>query len=92
MKVKIQYTVDMDDIPNEVSLLVERITNRLSPLKERLNNSDPSNIDDFLSVVSLAREEVLRVDMLLADCEAIMQGFASAKYSTHPGSESLEGE
>lgn len=79
MKVKIGYTVELDAVPKEVQALIESkidldgFYNSLEEIKKNLliNNKYPEAI---LSIDRL-RSNLIDVDLILADCTMILQGY-----------------
>jgi phosphate uptake regulator len=82
MKVRIQYTVDIENIPNEVATLVEKALVQLSEASDIVGNLDTDgNISSFLEMNENARKKMLNADMLLGDCYKIIDDYAAAKHS-----------
>ena len=102
MKVKLQYTVDMDDIPEEVARLLDKAVSysRLSSkdladaASEFENKQTP---EEFYIKLSEARDKMVHADLLISDCLAIVASYNSAlanslveKINNHENQESIE--
>tara|TARA_R100000234_G_C4880032_1_gene126964 strand:+ start:54 stop:395 length:342 start_codon:yes stop_codon:yes gene_type:complete len=80
MEVKVQYTVDLEEIPKEVVKLLphgvglseNRLVNIASLVEE---GSYSLSLDD----IDALRLEMYKVDQRLADCQAILKGYLNVK-------------
>ncbi len=83
MKAKIQFTVDMDDIPREVSARLENVCHRYeNSSKELYNVLKDINEDNILSSIEKIdkiRRELSHFDSVLEDGYNILVGFSSYK-------------
>ena len=85
MKVKLQYTVDMEDIPDELECLVKKALCHLAEASDAASNLDAAgNASKFVESANNAREKMLKADLLLADCTKIMSDYAA---TIHGGEE-----
>ena len=79
MQVKIQYAVDLEEIPKEVLKLVPSplaLENRLSNIESLVDDGSYSlAIEEMESL----RLEMYKVDQRLADCQAILKGYLNIK-------------
>tara|TARA_Y100001938_G_C7953478_1_gene360488 strand:- start:286 stop:705 length:420 start_codon:yes stop_codon:yes gene_type:complete len=79
MEVKVQYTVDLEQIPREVIKLVPEaveLENRLSNIVSLVEDCSYSlAIDEMESL----RLEMYKIDQRLADCQGILKGYLSVK-------------
>tara|TARA_R100001129_G_scaffold183764_1_gene166943 strand:- start:373 stop:714 length:342 start_codon:yes stop_codon:yes gene_type:complete len=80
MEVKVQYMVDLDEIPKEVVKLlpygVDVFENRLSNIVSLVENASYSlSLDE----IEALRVEMYKIDQRLADCQAILKGYLSIK-------------
>jgi|TARA_Y100000310_G_scaffold77027_1_gene73506 hypothetical protein len=83
MKVKVQYTVDFDDIPNEVSELAGQTKIWLFDATDELVKLDVSLCDEDMfraatdAIVNIEniRAVLARADLRLQDCDDLLRGF-----------------
>jgi hypothetical protein len=86
MKVKIQYTVDMEDVPAEVEKLKDRLTHDISEAATLISQLNPhGSIAQYEKLSAIVRGHLLSADLVLSDCEAILSGYATAKHSAPVG-------
>jgi hypothetical protein len=81
MKVKVQYTVDFDQIPSE---LQKRFADSMEELKmiyesKRLVKVDEDSMDDFLQSIDYIRRKMYDIDLSLQDYSEISKSFISEK-------------
>jgi len=83
MKAKITYTVNLDEVPNEVSDLVEKIQSQMdefvSEKLEELHPVTPENIAGTLETIDNIRKTMAELDERLEDCYSILLGYHQAK-------------
>ena len=78
MKVKISYTVDLDDIPSEVERLYEKIKPDLESVVDsaaKFGKSENVSIDERIKDIESLRRSMGAVDVLLADVHMILLGY-----------------
>ena len=82
MKVKISYTVDLEDVLSEVNILQQKANMLLKEVCDRndLKASD-SNIEEYLEWVDDARRKMYQYDLLMADIDGIVRSYADTKFS-----------
>jgi hypothetical protein len=88
MKVSISYTVNFDDVPEEVNKLVHRAENILhthgggklnfDELRDAVSKSD---FDTAFEQMHEIRTRLADIDTCLSDCNHILEGYLKAKYS-----------
>ena len=81
MRVRISYTTDLDDIPQELVRLLGscayrilesgEITRRISTHTYDKEDMDPNMVE----VINRVRAQLAKADSVLADCVNIVQGF-----------------
>lgn len=87
MKVSISYTVNFDDVPEEINKLSQRAENNLHLLQEgadfeKLREAvSGSNFDAALELMHKIRTTLADIDTCLSDCNQILEGYLKAKYS-----------
>jgi len=82
MKVKIAYTVELDDVPTECMKIIAQKQTELSNVLSTLMDIKEENIVDSLGKIKQCRDSLLTVDMCLADCSSILAGYIQASYGT----------
>ena len=85
MKVKISYTVDLDDVPKEIDFLIQKAEQSLGEafdLISQLKDIKNQSIEKALEEVPKIRQSMMAADIVLDDCELILSGYMSAKYAT----------
>jgi hypothetical protein len=83
LKVKISYTVELDDVPNQVcKLLSDHDLNLLTKQFNELNEIISSNnINNALFNIDLFRRKLAGLDQTLDDAQSILDGYMRARYS-----------
>ena len=79
MKVKLQYTVDIDDVPNEVDRLLKNAVTEIQNSLKAIDSTSASSPIEFHDNVSTARELMMSADLILGDCVAIVTSYNVAK-------------
>ena len=75
MKVRINYSIELEDVPLEVGRLYNMALKKLQANLDGLDEADIENPTDFVSRVSKFRTEMEGLDAQLAECQGIMQGY-----------------
>jgi hypothetical protein len=99
MRVQIRYGVELEDIPQEVSMLMTKAQKVLyktdgaflTCTKELDKEKGEVNFFAVQSCVTEAREALAKADMLLSDSFSILAGYQQAKLN-QAVTNSLEGE
>ena len=86
MEVKVQYMVDLDEIPKEVVKLlpygVDVFDNRLSNIVSLVEDASYSlSLDE----IEALRVEMYKIDQRLADCQAILKGYLPEEMDKRQG-------
>ena len=83
MKVKISYTVELNEVPNQVcKLLSDHDLNLLTKQFNELNEIISSNnINNALFNIDLFRRKLAGLDQTLDDAQSILDGYMRARYS-----------
>ena len=85
MRVKIAYTVELEEVEKEVS---EIMTKALGDLdfcyQETINlqnsmDTGTNNLEESIETINIMRKKMMRADQILDDCYLILQGLAQAK-------------
>ena len=83
-RVNIAYSIELDNIPKEVSLLIERVAVRLMKLPDEVQasyrslNAGHTNIQEELERIDGVRQELAKIDLSLMDCADILHGYQKA--------------
>jgi len=81
MNAKIVITVPIDNIPDEVSKIMERLVESISSVKEKLSNCTYSdNHTTVIEEIDSIRKSLSLIDNNLEDCYSILLGYV--KYNT----------
>jgi hypothetical protein len=94
MKVKLSYTVDLDDVPNEVSTILNLKTNlkyddMMNSVYESLSQK---NYLVTIDNIDLVRKKLSAIDMVLNDCHSILTGYTKALVQQGSTNEQTDGE
>lgn len=78
MKVKISYTVDIEDIPEEINRLSDRLASDLDNLVRSVSDFgqvDPMKLDERVNRLEHIRTSMAESDVLMADLQMILRGY-----------------
>ncbi len=84
MKVKISYNIELDDVPEHISELLNNIGTRLEAVAQATSNtaikvkSKQFPASALLGTLGGLREELEKIDTLFADFGAILAGYEQA--------------
>ena len=82
MKVKIYYTVELDDVPRQVRMFL--IDKDVSTITREYDNLlkliDDSSIDQALHEIDVFRRNLASIDQKLDDAQSILDGYMRARY------------
>lgn len=84
MRVRISYAVDSEDIPNEVSMLVDRSSKIADEVAEAARELSHTCIDHDLTLNELdtvlaVRDELIKLDSYLSDAAQLILGYQQMK-------------
>lgn len=83
MKVKLSYTVDLEDIPDELVLLFEDIFSKSRAFAYQAETADclltDGDIEPALAIMNKMRLTMLEMDSRLADLSSIAEGYLAYK-------------
>ena len=86
MKVSINYTVDLEEVPATTAEMIVKkeemlknqvLTNLVSAI-DSLDSSDPAACAVAVNEIDKARRNMEKVDTTLQDCQNILQGYITA--------------
>jgi hypothetical protein len=82
LKVKISYTVELDDVPRQVRMFL--IDKDVSTITREYDNLlkliDDSSIDQALHEIDVFRRNLASIDQKLDDAQSILDGYMRARY------------
>ena len=83
MKVTIQYSVDLEDIPNKVRELLMTSAQKSQNIEAGIRYTislmeDNMSIDEQLKRIDEVRREMADIDLTLMDCSEILHGYQKA--------------
>jgi hypothetical protein len=84
MRVKIAYTVEFEDVENEVKEIMQRallnIEQACNESQEATSNLDTSEIDivSIIQKLDSARRKLSKADIVISDCQEILAGYKAA--------------
>ena len=85
MRVRISYSVDLDDVPNECARMLEDSIQHLSDTQEEMERLIDILIDDrgigwqVNERIDRCRQKLGKIDAVLADNRMILEGYYTAK-------------
>ena len=85
MRVKMQYSVDLEEIPKEARRLVSRANGEIHDAGDHMDDifvfiDSGTDYENMLDSIDQARKNLAEADFRLGDAEAILQGYMQAKY------------
>jgi hypothetical protein len=92
LKVKISYTVELDDVPNQVHKFL--IDENLSVISRDYDNIlkiiDDNNIEQALHEIDIFRRNLALIDQKLDDAQSILDGYMRARYGSNTNEENQD--
>lgn len=85
MRVKIAYTVDLEDVEEEVSEIMSKAAEALDfsyqeTVRIQLDlDTKAGNLENQIEMIDIIRRKMMRADQVLEDCHSILQGYKIAK-------------
>ena len=89
MRVKIAYTVEIEQVESEVAEIMSRATNDLDTAYQELINAQnqldtkTGKIEEHLSSIHFARKKLGLADQILDDCYLILQGLNGVMHQSY---------
>jgi hypothetical protein len=92
LKVKISYTVQLDDVPRQVRMFlidedVSTIPREYDNLLKLINDS---SIDQALHEIDIFRRNLASIDQKLDDAQSILDGYMRARYGSSMNEENQD--
>ena len=84
MRVRLSYSVELEDVPDSVAGLIEEEMFRINNAKEKIAKAyqtlcgDEPHIELVIKSVDQARQVLGAIDLRLSECESILQGYKQA--------------
>jgi hypothetical protein len=80
MKVKLSYTVDLENVPNEVHTILNLKTNlNYNDLMDNIYHSlDKKDYFGTIEDIDSLRKKLSSIDLVLSDCQSILTGYTKA--------------
>jgi hypothetical protein len=92
MKVKISYTVELDDVPRQVyKFLIDEKPSVISRDYDNiLKIIDDNNIEQALHEIDIFRLNLASIDQKLDDAQSILDGYMRARYGSNTNEENQD--
>ena len=83
MRVNIQYSIELDEIPGKVREFLANAAKESSGIEAGIRYTislmdDDKSIDEQLKRIDLVRREMADIDLALLDCSEILHGYQKA--------------
>jgi hypothetical protein len=81
MKVKIAYTVNLEEVPDKTDPLIETSREKIKEIEKRLGSFKDTralSIEKALKEVEEIRKVMMDVDLALSDCDSMLAGYLQA--------------
>jgi hypothetical protein len=92
LKVKISYTVELDDVPRQVYkfLIDEKINTASRDYDNILKVIDDGNIEQAIHEIDIFRRNLASIDQKLDDAQSILDGYMRARYGSNTNEENQD--
>ena len=90
MKVTMQYTVELNEVPLRINKIVEECAAQLTTISKIATAVDCMNPEKFTSQVDFLRKKLFTVDNKLEECFSLMEGYQQALKQTAPPEEPVK--
>ncbi len=91
MKVKVSYTVNIEEVPEEVRLVLRRAEAKVGSVQKaisKLTNAESPILEQktqqAISEIETLRKDLFDADLLIGDCEGILRGYLLEMVSPPP--------
>ena len=96
-RVKIAFTVDLDEVPDRISSLVREAEASLNTIALRLERSatelvEKGNVKAATDIVTNARISLMGVDLRLEDCQSLLASYQATQLELTLQHQEGEGE
>jgi len=93
MRVRLSYSVELEDVPDSVAYLIEGEMFRIDHAKEKIGKAhnalceDEPHVELVLKSIDQARQALGAIDLRLNECESILEGYRQAQSPQPPPEE-----
>jgi small-conductance mechanosensitive channel len=89
MRVKMQYTVELEEVPSEARPLFSRANAEIQDAGDHMDDifiavDSGSDYDNVLDSIDQARKNLAEADFRLGDAAAILHGYLQEKHAPQP--------
>ena len=97
MRVRISYSVDLEDVPEECSRMLQEAASEINKVYEELESLvDQLNTENAVQwrckdYLERCRNRLTKIDMVLADSSSILDGYFEANKEKEPSNVADEG-
>jgi hypothetical protein len=86
MRVKLQYSVELDEVPKETRRLFSRANEEIRDAGDHMDDifaitDSSTDYENMLDSIKSARMSLTEADFRLGDAEAILNGYLQAKHA-----------
>ena len=78
MKVTMQHTVELSEVPLEIDKMMRDCTIKLKIISNVATTADPMNPEKFADQIDFIRRKLFDADNQLEECATIMKGYEKA--------------
>ena len=78
MKVTMQHTVDLNEVPLEVDKMMRACVTKLRVISNVATTADPMDPEKFAEQIDFIRRKLFDADNQLEECVTIMRGYEQA--------------
>ena len=84
MRVRLSYSVELEDVPDSIAYLIEGEMFRIDNAKEKIGKAystlceDEPHVELVLKSIDQARQALGAIDLRLSECENILLGYKQA--------------
>ena len=85
MRVRLSYSVELEDVPDSIAYLIEGEMFRIDNAKEKIGKAystlceDEPHVELVLKSIDQARQALGAIDLRLSECENILEGYRQAQ-------------
>jgi len=96
MRVKIAYTVELEEVETEVAGILSRATNDLDFSYQELTrlqidlDTKTGNLEDHALMLDKIRMKMAKADQTLEDCQSILIGLINAKKQLEENNDEIQ--
>ena len=93
MRVKISYTVELEEVEKEVAEIMEKAANCLDDAYHEITGTQnfidtgTGKLENYIESIDFVRRKMMKADQILEDCSSILQGYKQALRSLEENQE-----